>query len=34
MEEEVNGLMTFDRQVVKMDPARMAALNALLRFPT
>ncbi|MBQ6117523.1 MAG: glycoside hydrolase family 2 [Oscillospiraceae bacterium] len=34
VEEEVNGLMTFDRQVVKMDPARMAALNALLRFPT
>ncbi|MBE6990760.1 MAG: glycoside hydrolase family 2 [Ruminococcaceae bacterium] len=32
VEEEVNGLMTFDRRVTKMDPARMAAINGLLTF--
>ncbi len=32
VEEEVNGLMTFDRKVTKMDASRMAALNAALRF--
>ncbi len=32
VEEEVNGLMTFDRRVTKMDAGRMAAINSLLRF--
>ncbi len=32
VEEEVNGLMTFDRRVTKLDPARMAAINDALRF--
>ncbi len=32
VEEEVNGLMTFDRRVTKMDSGRMAAINSLLRF--
>jgi hypothetical protein len=31
VEDEVNGMMTFDRRVTKMDPARMAALNRALR---
>ena len=34
VEEEVNGLMTFDRRVTKMDPDRMAAVNAALRALT
>ena len=32
VEDEVNGLMTFDRRVCKPDAARMAAVNALLHF--
>ena len=32
VEEEVNGMMTFDRRVTKMDPARMAKLNGELTF--
>ncbi|MBQ2061972.1 MAG: glycoside hydrolase family 2 [Oscillospiraceae bacterium] len=32
VEEEVNGLMTFDRRVTKMDQRRMAALNNALQF--
>ena len=32
VEEEVNGLLTFDRRVTKMDPVRMAGINEKLRF--
>ena len=32
VEDEVNGLVSFDRRVVKMEPARMRRLNELLRF--
>ena len=32
VEEEVNGLMTFDRRVTKMDESRMTAINAALKF--
>ncbi len=32
VEEEVNGLMTFDRRVTKMDPARMAEINGELKL--
>lgn len=32
VEEEVNGLLTFDRRVTKMDTGRMAAINGELTF--
>ena len=32
VEEEVNGLVTFDRRVTKMDVPRMAAINGELKF--
>ena len=32
--EEVNGFITFDRNVVKVDPVRMHALNMLFRNPS
>ena len=32
VEEEVNGMMTFDRRVTKMDESRMTAINAALKF--
>ena len=34
VEEEVNGLMTFDRRVTKPETARMSAINAELKFST
>jgi len=33
VEGEVNGLMTYDREVVKMDPERMAKVNATVYLP-
>ncbi|REJ70427.1 MAG: glycoside hydrolase family 2 [Planctomycetota bacterium] len=33
VEGEVNGLMTYDRSVVKMDPARMAKVNQSVYLP-
>ena len=32
VEDEVNGLVTFDRRVCKMDPARMRKINEKLHF--
>ena len=32
VEDEVNGLVTFDRRVCKMDPARMRKINKKLHF--
>ena len=32
VEEEVNGLLTYDRKVVKADAERLRKLNARLRF--
>jgi hypothetical protein len=32
VEDEVNGLVTYDRQVVKINPEVMAALNGRLKF--
>ena len=33
VESEMNGLLTWDRDIVKVDAARMQALNALLKAP-
>ena len=32
VEDEVNGLVTYDRRLCKMDPARMRKINSKLRF--
>lgn len=32
VEDEVNGLVTFDRRLCKMDPARMRKINSILHF--
>jgi len=32
VEDEVNGLLTYDRKVVKVDMARIRKLNQLLKF--
>lgn len=32
IEDEVNGLLTYDREKIKVDPERMRALNAQARL--
>ena len=32
VEDEVNGLVTYDRRLCKMDPARMRKINSKLHF--
>ena len=32
VEDEVNGLVTYDRRLCKMDPVRMRKINSKLRF--
>ena len=33
VEDEINGLLTYDRKVCKADPARIRAVNEKLKFP-
>jgi hypothetical protein len=32
VEQEINGLVTYDRKITKIDPELMRSLNAMLKF--